>query len=364
MSGGAGGYNLSPMSAQESLRVAEFLGDGISAELSAAVRRAAAALPLRVEFEPVDLSLERRRRDAAGAYREAEAALRARGVAMKYPTVTEAESPNQVLRERCGFSVIHRPVASIPGVPTRFSGAVDLHIVRIATGGTYEDAGRRVGSDAAVSVRVIERRPCLEAAQFAFALAARLGCGVTSSSKYTIQRATDGLFEEAVREVARAHPAVPHRAELFDALLAKLIMKPEAFRVVVTPNEYGDFLSDAACGLIGSMGLGASASYAFDQDGRPTLAMFDPAGGTAPDIAGQGSCNPAAALWAFAMLLEHAGFRGLGRALDQGARDAIGAGRCTRDLGGALSTAGFTEAVIEATRARLSGQALPSPANS
>lgn len=358
----AGGYNLSPMSAQESLAVAEFLGDGISAELSDSVRRVAAELPLQVRFESVDLSLERRRRDAAGAYREAETALRARKVALKYPTVTEAESPNQILRERFDFSVIHRPVASIPGVPTRFTGSVDLHVVRIATGGTYEDAGRRVGSDAAVSVRVIERRPCFEAAKFAFALAERLGCGVTSSSKYTIQRATDGLFEEVVREVASAHPGVKHRAELFDALLAKLIMKPEAFRVVVTPNEYGDFLSDAACGLIGSMGLGASASYAFDAEGRVTLAMFDPAGGTAPDIAGQGVCNPAAALWAFAMLLEHAGFRGVGRALDQGVRDAIGAGRCTRDLGGTLSTAAFTEAVIEATRARLAGRSQATPA--
>lgn len=345
------------MPAQPSLEVAEFLGDGISPELSSAVHRAAAALPLTVTFTPVDLSLERRRRDAEGAYREAEAAMRRGRVALKYPTVTEAESPNQILRERFDFSVIHRPVASIPGVPTRFSGLVDLHIVRIATGGTYEDAGRRVGADAAVSVRVIERRPSHEAAQFAFALAERLGCGVVSSSKYTIQRATDGLFEETVRDVARQHPQVSHRAELFDALLAKLIMRPEDFRIVVTPNEYGDFLSDAACGLIGSMGLGASASYSFHPDGGVHLAMFDPAGGTAPDIAGKGLCNPAAALWAFAMLLEHVGYRGLGQALDQGVRDAIGSGHATRDLGGKLGTDGFTEAVIAATRARLTGAA-------
>ena len=343
------------MPATPTLEVAEFLGDGISAELSAAVHRAAAALPLTVTFTPVDLSLERRRHDAAGAYRDAEAAMRSGKVAMKYPTVTETESPNKVLRERFDFTVIHRPVASIPGVPTRFSGLVDLHIVRIATGGTYEDAGRRVGADAAVSVRVIERRPSFEAAKFAFALAERLGCGVVSSSKYTIQRATDGLFEETVREVAKLHPKISHRAELFDALLAKLIMRPEDFRIVVTPNEYGDFLSDAACGLIGSMGLGASASYSFHADGTVHLAMFDPAGGTAPDIAGKGVCNPSAALWAFAMLLEHVGFRGVDRALDQGVRDAIAGGHATRDLGGKLGTDGFTEAVIAATRARLTG---------
>ena len=57
-------------------------------------------------------------------------------------------------------------------------------------------------------------------------------------------------------------------------------------------------LSDAACGLIGSIGLGDSASYTFDDRGQPTLAMFDPSGGTAPDIAGKNLVNPSAALLA------------------------------------------------------------------
>ena len=345
------------MSPQETLEVAEFLGDGISAELSAAVHRVAEALPMRVQFHPVDLSIERRRSDAEGSYRDAEAAIREHGVALKYPTVTELESPNKVLRERFDFSVIHRPVASIPGVATRHDGKVDLHIVRIAVGGTYEDAGRRIGSEAAVSVRVIERRPSFQAASFAFDLAAKLESDVVSASKYTIQRATDGLFEEVCEEVAARHPEIGHRAELFDALLAKLIMAPEDYRVVVTPNEYGDFLSDAACGMIGSIGLGASASYAFDDDGRVTLAMFDPAGGTAPDIAGKGLANPAAALWAFGMLLDHQGYRAVGGALADAVRDAIAAGNTTGDLGGSLGTMAFTEAVVEAMKLRLTGGA-------
>jgi isocitrate dehydrogenase (NAD+) len=338
-------FALPAMPDRESLKLAEFLGDGIAKELSIAVHQVAEALPIDVQFQPVDLSLEARRRDATAAYADADAAIRAHGVAMKYPTVTEKESPNKILRERCNFSVIHRPVANVPGVPTRHDGKVDLHIVRIAVGGTYEDAGRRIGSEAAVSIRVIERRPCREAALFAFRLARRLGCGVCSSSKYTIQAATDGLFEEVVRSVSRQFPDVAHRSELFDALLYKLVIQPEEFRVVVTPNEYGDFLSDLACGMIGSIGLGASASYSFDEDGDVSLAMFDPAGGTAPDIAGKGLCNPSAALLAFAMLLIHSGFRGLGSMLDRAVRGAIAAGHRTRDLGGSLDTAGFTAAV-------------------
>ncbi len=345
------------MSPAETLDLAEFLGDGISTELSEAVHYVAAQLPMNVRFFPVDLSIERRRGDSEGSYQDAEAAIREHGVAIKYPTTTEIESPNKVLRERFDFSVIHRPVCSIPGVATRYDGKVDIHIVRIAVGGTYEDAGRRIGTEAAVSVRVIERRPSFQASKFAFELAQKLECGVVSASKYTIQRATDGLFEEIVEEVATTYPDVEHHAELFDALLAKLIMKAEDYKVIVTPNEYGDFLSDAACGMIGSIGLGASASYAFDDSGNVKLAMFDPAGGTAPDIAGQGLCNPSAALWAFGMLLEHQGYRALGGALNDAVRDAISAGNTTGDLGGTLSTMDFTAAICEAMKARLTGGA-------
>ncbi|KAA3609139.1 MAG: isocitrate dehydrogenase [Planctomycetota bacterium] len=343
------------MAANETLDLAEYLGDGISAELSASVHAIAEALPIDVCFSPVDLSLERRREDPEGAYQEAEDAIRHLGVALKYPTVTEAESPNKVLRERLDFSVIHRPVATIPGVATRHQGTVDVHIVRIAVGGTYEDAGRRIGSEAAVSVRVIERKPSRHAAHFAFQLARRLGVEVVSTSKYTIQRATDGLFEEVVAEVAAEYEGVPHHAELFDALLAKLIMRPEDYRVIVTPNEYGDFVSDAACGIVGSIGLGASASYAFNRRGDVQLAMFDPAGGTAPDIAGQDLCNPSAALWAFSMLLNHKGYRGVGKALNKAVRETIASGRTTRDLGGELGTEAFSQAVATNLRRILAG---------
>src|SRR5690606_15184992 len=121
----------------------------------------------------------------------------------------------------------------------------------------------------------------------------------------TIQQATDGLFQEAARRVAQDYPATEFREELFDALLAGIIMRPERYGVIVCPNEYGDFLSDSAYGLIGSIGLGDSASYSFDEQGQIDVSMFDPAGGTAPDIAGQNKANPTAALFAMANMLRH-----------------------------------------------------------
>ncbi|MBI3552920.1 MAG: isocitrate dehydrogenase [Elusimicrobia bacterium] len=329
-------------------RVTELLGDGISAELSASVHAVAAALPFRLELEPVDLGLERRRRDGRKAYDVALTAMKSTRHALKYPTTTEAESPNKVLRELCHFSVIHRPCITIPGVPTNFKKAIDVDIVRVATGGTYDDAGRRIGLHSAVSVRVIERAPCLNAARFAFELAAKRGRTVISASKYTIQRATDGLFEEAVDAVAELFPRVPHQRILFDALLAKITLTPERVQVVVCPNEYGDFLSDCAAGLIGSLGLADSASYAFDAKDRVSLAMFDPAGGTAPDIAGKDLVNPTAALFAMSTLLSHLGERRTSLRLTAAVHSCLARGRTTRDLGGTLGTRAFTKSVVNA----------------
>ena len=331
----------------ERLRITELLGDGIGPELRESVHALAAVLPLAVEFVPVDLSLERRRR-GGDVYDLAEKSLRETRTALKYPTVTEAESPNAVLRQRLRFSVIHRPVLSIRGISSNFKEDVALEIVRVATGGTYDDPGQRIGEDVAVSLRIVERRPCAEAARFAFEYARRNGLTVTSSSKHTIQRATDGFFEAIVREVAAGYPDVRHRVELFDALLAKVILRPHDYQVVLVLNEYGDFLSDMACGLVGSLGTGASGNYAFAKDGAIEVAMFDPAGGTAPDIAGRGVCNPTAALLAFGLALDHAGHVPLGNALRKSVLDAIAGGKSTADVGGRLDTRSFTAIVADA----------------
>jgi isocitrate/isopropylmalate dehydrogenase len=250
------------------------------------------------------------------------------------------------MRDRLDLAVIHRPCRTYPGVSKNYTGSIDIHVVRVATGGTYEDAGHRIGYHSAVSVRIMERTPVEHAAHFAFRLAEQHRRDVVSTSKYTIQRAADGLFEEIVAEVANEYRNTRHRGELFDALLAKVIMAPDRFDVIVTPNEYGDFLSDMIYGLIGSIGLGASASYAFTPSHQPSVGIFDPAGGTAPDIAGKGIANPSGAIEAYGFLLEFCGHRELGRGVVDAVRDCIGAGERTGDLGGTLNTRQFTEAVL------------------
>ncbi len=329
--------------------ITELLGDGIAAEIRTSVHAVADALPEDYTFDTVDLTYENRKKGARPLYDKAIESMTRTGRGLKYPTATVEESSNAVLRKLAKFSVIHRPVSTIPGVATNFTKKIDLDVIRVATGGTYDDPGQMIGDYAAASLRVVDRQTCEHAARYAFSIAARDRKLLCSSSKYTIQRVTDGLFESIVDDVAtdiQFAGQVAHRRELFDALLAKLVMRPEDYNVILVLNEYGDFLSDLAGGLIGSLGLGASVSLSFDKKGRVRLAMFDAAHGTAPDIAGKNMANPTAILLAFSLLLAHIGEPRSSDALKKSLFDCLEAGETTGDLSGKLGTMELTQAVI------------------
>lgn len=330
------------------IEVTELLGDGIGPELRESVHTIADILPLDLKFTEYDLSLENRESgNSRDLFDQVYQSMNSTKLAIKYPTVTHLSSPNAVIRRMCDFSVILRPVISIKGIKSNFTEPLELYIVRVATGGTYDDPGQMVGKDSAVSLRIVERSPVRQAAKFAFELARTKKLSVTSSSKHTIQRTTDGFFQTIVDEVHRDFREVNHHIELFDALLAKIILKPDDYQVVVVLNEYGDFLSDMACGLIGSIGIGASGNYSFNNDDKIDIAMFDPSGGTAPDIAGQNKCNPSAMLLAFAMMLDRIDRYDLGHALRTAIFSSIAEGKCTGDIGGKMGTREFSRLVAD-----------------
>lgn len=340
------------------LRVCELEGDGIGPEIQRSVHEVASAITdlsnVEFEFIPIDWSVITREADTKHTYIDkAFEVMDETKLALKYPTVTQTRSPNALIRRKCDFSVIYRPAISIDGINSNFKKDVNMHIVRIATGGTYEDPGQMLGTHSAVSIRLVERLPCLQAANFSFRLAEKKGLTMTSTSKYTIQRVTDGLFESTAREVARSFPTVSHQVELFDALLGKVILDPTQYQVVLCLNEYGDFLSDMASGLVGSLGTGASGNYSFREDLEVNHAMFDPAGGTAPDIAGKNLANPTAMLLAFGMMLDHVDRYDLGHALRLSLLECIRKGETTKDLRGKLSTTDFTQKVISLMKGHL-----------
>ena len=121
-------------------------------------------------------------------------------------------------------------------------------------------------------------------------------------------------------------------------------MRPEHYQIVLVLNEYGDFLSDMACGLVGSLGLGASGNYAFSGE-TVRLALFDAAHGTAPDIAGKGIANPTAIFFAVELMLIHLGETEAAAATRATILELLESGRSTGDLGGPLDTKAFTAEV-------------------
>jgi isocitrate dehydrogenase (NAD+) len=100
-----------------------------------------------------------------------------------------------------------------------------------------------------------------------------------------------------------------------------------------------------ACGLAGSLGIGASANLGFDPAAVVRVALFDAAHGTAPDIAGKGLANPTAIFLALSLLLYQLGEIAVGQAIKNTTLDLLRQGIRTRDLGGQESTESFTEAV-------------------
>jgi 3-isopropylmalate dehydrogenase len=154
------------------------------------------------------------------------------------------------------------------------------------------------------------------------------------------------FFRRVFDEVAREFPDVKTERIYIDAMALFLVQRPHTFDVVVTENMFGDILSDLGAGLVGGMGMAPSADLG-DRWG-----LFQPAHGSAPDIAGKGIANPIATILSVAMLLEWLGHpetvRGA-RLLEAAvARVLADPANATRDLGGPLGTRAMADRVIAA----------------
>ena len=106
------------------------------------------------------------------------------------------------------------------------------------------------------------------------------------ATKHNMLPKSDGLFREVGFELAREFPDVEFESLIVDDFAHRLVAHPQRFDVVVTPNLYGDILSDAASGLLGGLGVANSGCYGDD------YAYFESVHGTAPDIAGTNIINP------------------------------------------------------------------------
>ena len=165
---------------------------------------------------------------------------------------------------------------------------------------------------------------------------------VTCATKHNMLRETDGLFLEVARRVASDYPDITFESFIVDDFACRLIREPQKYDVVVMPNLYGDILSDAAGGLVGSLGLAASGCFGDD------YAYFEPAHGTAPDIAGMNIINPTAALLSSTMMLEYLGFAAEAVKIEQAIARVYSHGDVlTPDQGGTATTTEFVSAVTQ-----------------
>lgn len=159
---------------------------------------------------------------------------------------------------------------------------------------------------------------------------------VTIADKPNVLRDSGDVIARAVERVTAEFPQVTFEFANADIVAMHMVTEPERFDVIVAENLIGDILSDLGAGLMGGMGLPASANYG------DSFAIFEPVHGSAPDIAGQGIANPTALLLSAAMCADYVG--------DDGTplRDAVHAAMAsnpTRDLGGTATTVEFVDTV-------------------
>ncbi|GEM77973.1 isocitrate/isopropylmalate dehydrogenase family protein [Vibrio superstes] len=249
-----------------------------------------------------------------------------------------------------------RPARSRSFLPTNMSEgkSIDLVIMREATEGFYPDRNMTEGwgevkpsLDMALSIRKITRHCSERIARKAFELAMSRQKKVTAIHKANSFHMTDGLFLEAVNDIAKEFPEVELDDLLVDASTAHLVRTPERFDVLVATNFYGDIISDLASELSGSLGL-AGSMMASDEH-----CCAQAQHGSAPDIAGQDKANPTSMILSVSMLIEWMGQKHQREDLITASK-AINAAvdatlenpnYRTSDLGGSLGCQAFSDAV-------------------
>ena len=277
--------------------------------------------------------------------------------AVGWPTVPDHVSLWGLLlpiRRRFDQYVNLRPARLLRGVrsPLANPNDLDVTVVRENTEGEYSDSGGRIYKDTpheiAVQESIFTRRGVERIVRYGFEEAKNrrgLLVGATKSNGISI---TMPFFDEIFNEIAKEYPDVEASLMHADALAARLVLNPAGFDVVVGSNLFGDLLSEITAAVSGAIGIAPSANL--NPEGTfPSL--FEPIHGSAPDIAGQGVANPSGAIWAAALMLEHAGHPEAGGRILAALEDTIDSGTRTRDLGGDADTEAMTEAVVGRLRA-------------
>lgn len=246
---------------------------------------------------------------------------------------------------------VFRPLAgSSPLRPDIVKEGFDILCVRELTGGIYfgQPKGREGGGpgEKAFDTMVYTRREIERIAGMAFEAARKRRRKVASVDKANVLT-TMVFWREVVAETAKAYDDVELTHVYVDNASMQVLRDPHQFDVLLCGNMFGDILSDECAMLTGSMGLLASASLS-----EGGFGLYEPAGGSAPDIAGRGIANPIAQILSAAMLLRYSlDFGEAADAIERAVVETLEAGFRTADIapagGKAVGTAEMGSAVAE-----------------
>lgn len=270
-----------------------------------------------------------------------------------------------------------RPVQLFGGVPCPLAGAgrkVDMFFVRENTEDFYVGLGARVGrgrsrtdlnlvrkayeakfdvgvdlvneEELAYQIGVVTKSGADRVVEFAFKLAKEKGFGlVTSVDKANVLTEVYGLWREAVERASERH-GIAKEFLYVDAVALHMVRNPERFQALVTPNLFGDILTDLGAALQG--GLGFAPSGNINPGG---ISMFEPVHGSAPDIAGKGMANPVGAILSSALMLQTLGHAKAAEEIERAVRIVLASGKyLTADAGGRTSTSAMGDAIASALR--------------
>jgi methanogen homoisocitrate dehydrogenase len=319
------------MSGAGSKKVAVVAGDGIGPEV---VESALAVLDgAGAEFErvPVEIGLARWKRTGLAMAEDDLATLKECDCIL-FGAISTPPDPNY----KSVLLRIRKELDLYANIRPFQSKDLDFIIVRENTEGLYSGL-EEVGLEESRTLRVVTRAGSQRIAEKACDLAARRR-KLTIIHKSNVLK-SDCLFLETSRAVA-ARRAVLCEDMLVDAAAYNLVVNPQRFDVLVTTNLFGDILSDEAAGVIGSLGLCASANLGTDH------ALFEPIHGSAPDIAGKGIANPVGAIRCAAMMMQWLGEPKMARRIEVAVQRALAGGARTPDLGGDCGTADVTRTVV------------------
>jgi 3-isopropylmalate dehydrogenase len=269
------------------------------------------------------------------------------GLPDRDPTIPKEERPERAallrIRKEFGLFANLRPVTlpkalahACPLAKERQGDGIDILVVRELTGGMYfgqpkktEDLGG--GNQRAIDTMVYTTPEIERIAHVAFKSAMLRRKKLTSIDKANVLE-NGILWRETVTRISKQYPDVTLEHMFVDNGAMQLMLKPTQFDVMLCENMFGDILSDEAAALGGSLGMLPSASLGATTGGN-TFGFYEPAGGTAPDIAGKNLANPIAQILSSALMLRHSfGLNDAAAAIETAVTKAINAGNRTGDI--------------------------------